>query len=202
MASQQCSLPQTWSVWNGISCFAGWLRHLRPCGHLGYVPLNIVYILVTKSVMTITNVHLTQLCEISLSPFVDNQTNAAWTLPPPSPTSPPSLALSLQYRWDSRYVWCSQWFSLSLTYPTPLQHALNMKSTCHLKNLWVYWFSMSISQLLTFFSRSLLLFLPFLSSPLPSPTLPPHCPFIFILSSLLVYASAGIATLSACISAI
>jgi len=86
MASQQCSLPQTWSVWNGISCFAGWLRHLRPCGHLGYVPLNIVYILVTKSVMTITNVHLTQLCEISLSPFVDNQTNASWTLPPPSPT--------------------------------------------------------------------------------------------------------------------
>jgi len=72
--------------------------HLWPCGQVGYVPLNIGYILVTKSVMTITNVHVTQLCEISLSPFVDNQTNVSWTLPPPSPTPPPPLALSLQYR--------------------------------------------------------------------------------------------------------
>ena len=77
---------------------------LRPCGHLGYVPLNIVYILVTKSVMTITKVHVTQLYKFSLSPFVDNQTNASLTLPPPS-----------------------------LTSPTPPQHALNMKSTCHLE---------------------------------------------------------------------
>jgi hypothetical protein len=42
---------------NDVCCLVQ--LNLRFCGHLGYVAFDIVHILVTKSVLTITKVHLT-----------------------------------------------------------------------------------------------------------------------------------------------
>jgi hypothetical protein len=119
-------LSQTLSLWNSILHFTGWAMCLRLFGQCRCVPLNIVYILVTKSGMAIGHPHFVKFTQVFLLKTKQMQLGL-YLLHPPS-----SSSLCLEIGWWMRFKVCEMstmvFFITDLPYPsaTCSQHEIHM----------------------------------------------------------------------------